>query len=67
MYYTGGSSTRWNCLVHFFQHLVLVLSQDAANVGDEGGFAPNVKDNNEALDLVMEAIKSAGHEGKTTF
>merc|ERR1719188_1326149 len=36
--------------------------QDACNVGDEGGFAPNVQDNNEALDVLMEAIKKSGHE-----
>jgi enolase len=38
--------------------------QDACNVGDEGGFAPNVQDNDEALDILMEAIKKAGHEDK---
>merc|ERR1712232_1472288 len=38
--------------------------QDACNVGDEGGFAPNVQDNNEALDVLMEALKKSGHEGK---
>lgn len=38
--------------------------QDACNVGDEGGFAPNVQDNNEALNVLMEAIKKSGHEGK---
>merc|ERR1712232_240026 len=38
--------------------------QDAINVGDEGGFAPNVQDNDEALDVLMEAIKKSGHEGK---
>merc|ERR1712187_1014505 len=32
------------------------------NVGDEGGFAPSVQDNNEALDVLMEAIKKSGHE-----
>src|SRR4030067_3159872 len=32
------------------------------NVGDEGGFAPNLKTNEEALDLIMEAIKKAGYE-----
>merc|ERR1719456_1838158 len=36
--------------------------QDACNVGDEGGFAPSVQDNNEALDVLMEAIKKSGHE-----
>jgi enolase len=38
--------------------------QDACNVGDEGGFAPNVQDNNEALDVLIEAIKKSGHDGK---
>merc|ERR1740121_1271532 len=38
--------------------------QDACNVGDEGGFAPSVQDNDEALDVLMDAIKKAGHEGK---
>merc|ERR1712100_61071 len=38
--------------------------QDACNVGDEGGFAPSVQDNNEALDVLMDAIKKSGHESK---
>merc|ERR1711904_595641 len=38
--------------------------QDACNVGDEGGFAPNIQDNNEALDVLMDAIKQSGHEAK---
>lgn len=38
--------------------------QDACNVGDEGGFAPSVQDNNEALDILMDAIKKSGHEAK---
>merc|ERR1712144_126854 len=36
--------------------------QDACNVGDEGGFAIPVQDNNEALDILMEAMKKAGEE-----
>merc|ERR1712066_711300 len=39
--------------------------QDACNVGDEGGFAPSVQDNNEALDVLMEAITKSGHKDKT--
>jgi enolase len=35
--------------------------QDATNVGDEGGFAVPVQDNNEALDVLMQAIEAAGH------
>merc|ERR1711881_59007 len=38
--------------------------QDACNVGDEGGFAPSVQANEEALDILMEAIKASGHEAK---
>lgn len=37
---------------------------DATNVGDEGGFAPNIQDNTEALTLLIEAIHKAGHTGK---
>lgn len=38
--------------------------QDACNVGDEGGFAPSVQDNNEALECLMEAIRKTPHESK---
>ncbi|AQZ09886.1 ENO1 (YGR254W) and ENO2 (YHR174W) [Zygosaccharomyces parabailii] len=36
----------------------------AGNVGDEGGVAPNIQTAEEALDLIMSAIKAAGHDGK---
>ncbi|MEQ2269528.1 phosphopyruvate hydratase [Xenotaenia resolanae] len=35
--------------------------QDATNVGDEGGFAPNILENKEALELLKEAIAKAGY------
>eukprot|EP00933_Yihiella_yeosuensis_P047884 TRINITY_DN4386_c0_g2_i1.p1 TRINITY_DN4386_c0_g2~~TRINITY_DN4386_c0_g2_i1.p1 ORF type:complete len:526 (+),score=151.32 TRINITY_DN4386_c0_g2_i1:67-1578(+) len=38
--------------------------KDAAAVGDEGGFAPNIQDNDEGLVALMDAIKDAGHNGK---
>jgi enolase len=38
--------------------------QDAVNVGDEGGFAPNIQDNREGLELLREAIAKAGYSGK---
>lgn len=38
--------------------------QDATNVGDEGGFAPNIQDNKEGLELLKEAIENAGYTGK---
>ena len=38
--------------------------QDACNVGDEGGFAPNIQENKEGLELLKEAIEKAGYTGK---
>jgi len=38
--------------------------QDAVNVGDEGGFAPNISSNGECLDLIRTAIAKAGYTGK---
>jgi enolase len=34
----------------------------ATSVGDEGGFAPNLKSNDEACDVIVEAIKAAGYQ-----
>ena len=40
----------------------------STGVGDEGGFAPNLKSNAEAIDVIIEAIKKAGYEpGKDIF
>ncbi|XP_072447796.1 beta-enolase [Chiloscyllium punctatum] len=38
--------------------------KDATNVGDEGGFAPNILENNEALELLKTAIEKAGYTDK---
>ena len=35
--------------------------QDAVNVGDEGGFAPNIQSNKEGVELLMSAIEKAGY------
>lgn len=40
------------------------FGKTATNVGDEGGFTPPIKKTREALDLIMDAIKSAGYEDK---
>lgn len=50
--------------VETFHHLKKVLSSRKLNtaVGDEGGFAPDLKSNQEALDLIMEAIAQAGYK-----
>ncbi|WFD35036.1 phosphopyruvate hydratase [Malassezia cuniculi] len=40
---------------------------DATNVGDEGGFAPNVQSADEALELLTEAIEQAGYTGRVNI
>jgi enolase len=47
-----------------FHHLKAVLKKRdlATTVGDEGGFAPNVKTNEDAIALIVEAIEAAGYE-----
>ena len=52
------------CGTEIFHHLKNVLKGKQLNtaVGDEGGFAPNLGSNVEALDLIMEAIEKAGYQ-----
>jgi enolase len=49
--------------VEVFHHLKKVLKSKgySTNVGDEGGFAPNIKSNKEAIEIVLKAIESAGY------
>ena len=49
--------------VEIFHHLKAVLHKRGYStaVGDEGGFAPNLKSNEEAIELVLEAIRAAGY------
>ncbi len=57
-----SESLRWG--VEVFHTLKGVLKKRGYNtaVGDEGGFAPSVKSNLEAIDVVLEAIRSAGYK-----
>ena len=53
-----------------FHNLKQVLKSKGLNtaVGDEGGFAPNLKSNEEAMEVLMKAIEAAGYEpGKDIF
>ena len=47
-----------------YQHLKCILRQRNMNtgVGDEGGFAPDVKDSRQVLELIMEAIEKSGYQ-----
>ncbi len=53
-----------------FHHLKKILQKKdySTAVGDEGGFAPNLKSNEEALELILESIQNAGYKpGKDIF
>ncbi len=47
-----------------FHHLKAVLKKGgfSTNVGDEGGFAPNLKSHDEAIELILKAIDKAGYK-----
>jgi len=53
---------RMCCEIYHNLKKVLKSKGLATGVGDEGGFAPNVKDEDEALSLIMEAIEKAGYK-----
>lgn len=61
-----GASTFSEALrmgVEVFHHLKSVLKKKgySTNVGDEGGFAPNIQSNEEAIETVLQAIEAAGY------
>jgi enolase len=50
--------------VEVFHHLKAILKKKkmATSVGDEGGFAPDLRSSEEALELILDAIKAAGYK-----
>jgi enolase len=57
-----SEALRWG--VDVFHHLKAVLKKKgySTNVGDEGGFAPNIQSNEEAIETVLQAIQDAGYQ-----
>ena len=58
------------CGAEVFHNLAKVLKGRGLStaVGDEGGFAPNLSSNEEAIEVILEAIRNAGYEpGKDVF
>ena len=53
---------RWGTEVYHSLKSVLKERGLSTGLGDEGGFAPNLGSNAEALDLILEAIKNAGYQ-----
>jgi enolase len=62
---TFSEGLRWG--VDIFHTLKGVLKKKgfSTNVGDEGGFAPNIQSNEEAIETVLEAISAAGYKTGT--
>lgn len=58
---TFSEAIRWGAEV--FHNLKNVLKKNgySTNVGDEGGFAPNIKSNEEAIEIVLKSIEVAGY------
>lgn len=59
---TFSEGLRWG--VEIFHSLKKVLSEKgySTNVGDEGGFAPDIQSNEEAIETVLKAIEKAGYK-----
>ena len=59
---TFSEGLRWG--VEIFHALKTVLKEKgfSTNVGDEGGFAPNIQSNEEAIETVLKAIEKAGYK-----
>ena len=59
---TFSDGLRWG--VEVFHHLKSVLKKKgfSTNVGDEGGFAPDIQSNEEAIETVLMAIEAAGYK-----
>ncbi|GAA2326423.1 phosphopyruvate hydratase [Streptomyces violaceusniger] len=57
-----SEALRWGAEVYHTLKSVLKERGLSTGLGDEGGFAPNLGSNREALDLIVEAIKKAGYQ-----
>jgi len=59
---TFSEGLRWG--VEIFHQLKSVLKKKgySTNVGDEGGFAPDIQSNEEAIETVLQAIEAAGYK-----
>ncbi len=59
---TFSEALRWG--TEIFHHLKAVLKKKglSTNVGDEGGFAPNLANNVDAIEVVLQAIEAAGYK-----
>jgi enolase len=59
---TFSEGLRWGAEIFHNLKAVLKARRLSTSVGDEGGFAPNLSSNEEALKVIMEAIRKAGYK-----
>ncbi|RLC81138.1 MAG: phosphopyruvate hydratase [Chloroflexi bacterium] len=59
---TFAEALRWGSEVYHTLKGVLKAKGYSTGVGDEGGFAPSLKANEEAIELILEAVEKAGYE-----
>jgi enolase len=63
-----AEALRWGAEIYHSLKKVLASKGYSTNVGDEGGFAPSLRSNEEAVELVLEAIQKAGYKpGEEVF
>jgi len=62
---TFAEALRWGSEVYSALKSVLKGQGKSTSVGDEGGFAPSLKANEEAIEVILEAIEKAGYEPGT--
>jgi enolase len=59
---TFADALRWGAEVYHNLNKTLHAKGYGTNVGDEGGFAPSLKSNAEAIEVILEAIEKAGYK-----
>lgn len=65
---TFAEALRWGSEVYHALKAVLKAKGYSTGVGDEGGFAPSLKANEEAVEVILEAVEKAGYvPGKDVF
>jgi enolase len=58
---TFAEALRWGSEVYQALKAVLKAQGKSTGVGDEGGFAPSLRANEEAIEVILEAIEKAGY------
>jgi len=59
---TFGEAVRWGAEIFHALKAILKKKGLVTSVGDEGGFAPNLSSDHEAIELLLEAIEAAGYK-----